>query len=249
VCKINSIYPRLQFSKFLGGVPSLRRRLLTGGCLLLWVAMLGAAQQNTSPARQQPAATPNRGQSPIPPPVVSPGGPSGGHAAPRPQTAGAPVDSGSYKVGPTDILYISVWHEGEFSGPVAVHEDGKITLPLVGDLDVGGKTPNQIEKIVGEALAKYVVNPLVTVTVQEVLSKKYYLDGEVARPGEYPLVAPTTILEALSKAGGLAMFANSKKIYVLRGDDKIPFNYKDVIRGKNMKQNILLKPDDHVVVP
>jgi len=159
------------------------------------------------------------------------------------------VDSGSYKVGPTDILYISVWHEGEFSGPVAVHEDGKITLPLVGDLDVGGKTPNQIEKIVGEALAKYVVNPLVTVTVQEVLSKKYYLDGEVARPGEYPLVAPTTILEALSKAGGLAMFANSKKIYVLRGDDKIPFNYKDVIRGKNMKQNILLKPDDHVVVP
>jgi len=159
------------------------------------------------------------------------------------------VDSGSYKVGPTDILFINVWHEQEFSGPVSVHEDGKITLPLVGDLAVGDKTPNEIEKIVSEALSKYVVNPLVTVTVQEVRSKKYYLDGQVAKPGEYPLVAPTTILEAISKAGGLAMFANTKKIYVLRGDQRIPFNYKDVIRGKNMKQNILLKPDDHIFVP
>jgi polysaccharide export outer membrane protein len=132
---------------------------------------------------------------------------------------------------------------------VSVHQDGKITLPLVGDLEVGDKTPNQIEKIISQALSKYVVNPLVTVTVQEVLSKKYYLDGEVAKPGEYPLVAPTTILEAISKAGGLAMFANTKKIYVLRGDQRIPFNYKDVIRGKNMKQNILLKPDDHIFVP
>jgi polysaccharide export outer membrane protein len=159
------------------------------------------------------------------------------------------VDSDSYKVGPSDILYISVWHEGEFSGPVAVHEDGKITIPLVGDLDVGGKTPNEIQKIVADALAKYVVKPLVTVTVQEVLSKKYYLDGEVNKPGEYPLVAPTTILEAISKAGGLAMFANEKKIYVLRGDKRIPFNYKDVIRGKHMEQNILLKSDDHIFVP
>lgn len=249
MCKISSIYSRLQFSNFLGSIPLLRKQLLSGSCMFLLIAALGAAQQNTAPAQQAPAATPDRGQTPIPPSATREGGASGARNAPRPQTAGAPVDSGSYKVGPTDILYISVWHEGEFSGPVAVHEDGKITLPLVGDLDVGGKTPNQIEKIVAEALSKYVVNPLVTVTVQDVLSKKYYLDGEVAKPGEYPLVAPTTILEALSKAGGLAMFANSKKIYVLRGDEKIPFNYKDVIRGKNMKQNILLKPDDHVVVP
>ena len=122
-------------------------------------------------------------------------------------------------------------------------------MPLVGDLEAGGKTPKQIEKIVSDALSKYVVKPLVTVTVQDVLSKKYYLDGEVNRPGEYPLVAPTTILEAISKAGGLAMFANEKKIYILRGDKRIPFNYKDVIRGKHMEQNILLKSDDHVIVP
>lgn len=227
----------------------LKKQLLTAGFIFLWAATLGAAQQDTAPRPQTPTTHQDRGQTPVPAPPVTENGSAAGHAAPRPTTAGAPVDSGSYKVGPTDILYVSVWHEPEFSGPVAVHEDGKVTLPLVGDLEVGGKTPNEIEKIVGDALSKYVVNPLVTVTVQEVLSKKYYLDGEVARPGEYSLVAPTTVLEALSKAGGLAMFANSKKIYILRGDQKIPFNYKDVIRGKNMKQNILLKPDDHVVVP
>ena len=250
MCKINSIYSRFQFSTSLSSIPILRGRLLVGSCLLLWGTALGAAQQNASPTQQVPTAAPERGQSPVSP--ITPSaqkGSSTGQATPHPPAAGAPVDSGSYKVGPTDILYVSVWHEGEFSGPVAVHEDGKITLPLVGDLDVGGKTPNQIEKIVADSLGKYVVNPLVTVTVQEVLSKKYYFDGEVAKPGEYPLVAPTTILEAISKAGGLAMFANSKKIYILRGDQKIPFNYKDVIRGKNMKQNILLKPDDHIVVP
>ena len=241
MCKISSIYSRTQLSKFLDSVVSKRGPLLAGTCLLLGFSVLGMAQQNSpTPARQVPPAS---DQSPAAP------APNTQKSVPRPAGAAAPVDSGSYQVGPTDILFINVWHEAEFSGPVSVHEDGKITLPLVGDLAVGDKTPNQIEKIVAEALSKYVVNPLVTVTVQEVHSKKYYLDGEVAKPGEYPLVAPTTILEAISKAGGLAMFANTKKIYVLRGDQRIPFNYKDVIRGKNMKQNILLKPDDHIFVP
>ena len=164
-------------------------------------------------------------------------------------TAGAPVDSNSYKVGPADVLNIRVWHETEFSGPVAVHQDGKITLPLIGDLQAGGLTPAQIEESITKALTRYVVKPLVTVTVQEVLSKKYYLDGEIARPGEYPLIAPTTVFEAISKAGGLAGFANGKKIYVLRGDKRIPFNLKDVSHGKHMEQNILLQPGDHIVIP
>lgn len=243
MCKISSIYSRTQFSKFLDSVVAAGRHFLAGTCLVLGVSALGLAQQNTpAPAQQAPATAPQQ----VP---TTPSTGTQKSAVPRPSGAGAPVDSGSYKVGPTDILFINVWHEQEFSGPVSVHEDGKITLPLVGDLAVGDKTPNEIEKIVSEALSKYVVNPLVTVTVQEVRSKKYYLDGQVAKPGEYPLVAPTTILEAISKAGGLAMFANTKKIYVLRGDQRIPFNYKDVIRGKNMKQNILLKPDDHIFVP
>ena len=162
---------------------------------------------------------------------------------------GQPVNSSSYKIGPADILNIRVWNEGEFSGPVAVHEDGMITLPLIGDLKAGGSTPTQVEDLITKALSKYVVKPLVTVTVQEVGSKKYYMDGQIARAGEYPLVVPTTVLDALSKAGGTQAFANNKKIYILRGTKRILFNYKDVLRGKHMDQNIELQPGDHVVVP
>ena len=163
--------------------------------------------------------------------------------------AGQPVNSRTYKIGPADVLSVRVWNEAEFSGPVAVHEDGMLTLPLVGDLKAGGMTPAEVEQEITTALKKYVVNPLVTVTVQEVGSKKYYMDGQIARAGEYPLVVPTTILEAISKAGGIQAFANGKKIYVLRGDQRIKFNYKDVLRGKHMDQNIKLQPGDHVVVP
>jgi polysaccharide export outer membrane protein len=194
------------------------------------------AQRNSTPTAGNPSSTQKQNQ-------IQPS------QEPQPQSAGAAVDSRSFKVGPADVLNIRVWHEQEFSGPVSVHPDGKITLPLVGDLVVGDMTPVQIEQVIAQALTKYVVKPLVTVTVQEVLSKKYYLDGEVARAGEYPLVAPTTVLEAISKAGGLRDFANEKKIYVLRGDKRIPFNYKDIIHGKHMDQNIQLETGDHVFVP
>ncbi len=167
----------------------------------------------------------------------------------QPAGPGAPVNSNSYKVGAADILSIRVWDEPQFSGPVIVQQNGKITLPLMGDLDAGGHTPVEIEDEITKALTKYIVKPLVTVTVQEVGSRRYYMDGEIARPGEYALVVPTTILEAISKAGGPAAFANSKKIYVLRGDKRIPFNYKDVLKGKHLDTNILLQPGDHVVVP
>jgi polysaccharide biosynthesis/export protein len=166
-----------------------------------------------------------------------------------PAGSAAPVDSSTYKVGPGDILNIDVWHEPQFTGVYTVHSDGKITLKLVGELDAGDKTPNAIQEVVKAALGKYVLNPLVTVTVQEVISKKYYLDGMANRPGEYALVTPTTIFEAISKAGGLQEFANTRKIYVLRGDKRIPFNYKDVIHGKHMEQNIKLEPGDHIVIP
>lgn len=169
--------------------------------------------------------------------------------APQSQGASAPVDSSTYKVGPSDILNIDVWHEQEFSGLYTVHSDGKITVKLVGELQAGGKTPNEIQDVVKAALAKFVLNPLVTVTVQDVISKRYYLDGMINRPGEYALAIPTTVLEAISKAGGVQEFANNKKIYILRGDKRILFNYKDVIRGKHLEQNILLEPGDHVVIP
>jgi polysaccharide biosynthesis/export protein len=159
------------------------------------------------------------------------------------------VDSSKYKIGPGDILNIRVWEEPQFSGPVAVHQDGKITMLLVGDLDVGGKTPIEAQDIVATALKKHVIRPLVTIIVQDVGSKKYFIDGLANHPGEYPLVTPTTVFEAISRASGLNEFANTKKIYVLRGDKRIRFNYHDVLRGKNMDQNILLQPGDHIVVP
>jgi polysaccharide export outer membrane protein len=170
-------------------------------------------------------------------------------AVPLPAGGGAPVNSGTYKIGPADVLSILVWKEPEFSGLFAVHEDGKFTLPLIGDLDAGGKTPLQVQDLVAESVKKYVVRPLVTVTVASVGSKRYFMDGMIARPGEYPLIVPTTILEAISRAGGVGDFANVKHIYVLRGDKRIYFNLKDVIRGKHMEQNILLQPGDYIIVP
>jgi polysaccharide export outer membrane protein len=194
------------------------------------LAQTSPAPQDVKPQNPEPARVTPQGAG-------TPGGPS------------AAVDSTSYKVDSPDILNVRVWHEPDFSGVFSVHPDGKITIPLIGDVQAGGKTPVEIEKTLKEALASYVKNPLVTVTVQDVLSKRYYMDGEINRPGEYALVSPTTVLEAISKAGGLAGFANPKKIYILRGSDRIKFNYKDVIHGKNLEQNIQLKPGDHVVTP
>jgi polysaccharide biosynthesis/export protein len=228
--------------------------LNVAAALVLISAAVAAAQNSsqqstgTQPAAGQSQSAPQQNSQQNPPGQTAPAQPN--QAPPQQQQGpGAPVDSNAYKVGPADVLNIRVWNEAEFSGPVTVHDDGMITLPLVGDLPAGGKTPNEIQQIVAKALTKYVVKPLVTITVQTVESKKYYMDGLIARPGEYLLVTPTTILEAISKAGGLQEFGNGKKIYVLRGNQRIPFNYKEVIHGKNLDQNIQLQPGDHIVVP
>jgi polysaccharide export outer membrane protein len=165
-----------------------------------------------------------------------------------PMSGGAPVDGNSYKVGPADVLLVRVWGEPEFSGTVAVQQNGNITMQLLGDLPAAGKTPVEIQEELAEAIKNFVKKPLVTVTVAEVGSKRYYMDGLIAHPGEYALVVPTTVFEAISRAGGVQEFANEKKIYVLRGDKRIYFNLKDVRRGKHMEQNIKLEPGDHVEV-
>lgn len=230
-------------------------------CLLAGLGLPCAAQQNQqTPSGQEapPATSTPEVQNPAPmnpaPLNPSPQNPAP-ITAPKPQqgaiptAGGAPVDSNTYKVGPADVLLIRVWNEPAFTGPVAVNQAGKLTLPLVGEVEAGGKTPVEIQAEVADALKKYVVRPLVTVTVQEVGSKRYYMDGLVGRAGEYALVVPTTILEAISRAGGPQEFANLKHIYVLRGDKRIYFNYKDVMKGKHMEQNIKLEPGDHIVIP
>ena len=186
--------------------------------------------------------------------TASTGTQNAGNKSSEPVTAnlrspGAAAGTKTFKVGPEDILKIIVWREPDFTGLYTVHSDGKITLPLIGDLQAGGLTAEEIQQNVTTALSKLIQKPNVTVTVQQILSQKYYMDGLINRPGEYHLTAPTTILEAISIAGGLREFANGKKIYVLRGEQRIPFNYKDVIRGKNLAQNIPLQSGDHIIVP
>lgn len=158
-----------------------------------------------------------------------------------------------YRVGSGDVIKISVWKEPEISSTVMVRPDGKISLPLVNDLYITGKTPMEIQQIVGEKLASFVNSPSVTVTVQEIRSKKVYIIGEVGRTGAYQITQPTTILQILTEAGGLLPFAKQKSIYVLRTEngrqERFPFNYKDVLKGKNIEQNIILMPGDTVVVP
>jgi polysaccharide export outer membrane protein len=165
------------------------------------------------------------------------------------ESSAAAVDPNKYLIGPEDVLFIRVWREPDFTLPAAVRPDGKITMPLVGDVQAGNQTPMQLTKTITELLGKYLNNPDVNVIVTDVRSKKYYIDGEVLKPGTYLLVTPTTVLEALSNCGGFRDFANSKKIRILRKGNILHFNYKDVSKGKNLEQNILVEPGDHIIVP
>jgi polysaccharide export outer membrane protein len=147
-----------------------------------------------------------------------------------------------------------VWRDPEVSRTVPVRPDGKISLPLLGDLVVSGLTAAEVQTLIRKQLRGYISNPEVTVIVQEVKSQQINIFGEVAKPGSYTLAKTMTVLDALAVAGGLADFAKIKKIYVLRvGKDgrsiRIPFNYKQVIRGHSPGQDIELQARDTVVVP
>lgn len=162
--------------------------------------------------------------------------------------AEAVVDPNKYLVGPEDLLFVKVWREPDFTLPVAVRPDGKITMPLIGEVQAAGETPLQLTKTLAELLAQYLNNPEVNVFVTEVRSKKYYINGEVQRTGSFPLVTPTRILEALSHAGGFRDFANTKKIRILRGEKVYYFNYREVTNGKRLEQNIFLESGDQIII-
>ncbi len=164
------------------------------------------------------------------------------------KAAGAAVDPRSYVIGPEDIIAIRVWREAEMSALYAVRPDGKISMPLVGEIEAGGATPKELEAKVVTALETVMNRPQVAVSVQEVRSKKYYVQGQVHRAGSFPLVSKLTILEALGLAGGLQEFANEKDIRILRKGQVLKFNYKEVTRGKKMDQNIELLPGDQIIV-
>ena len=158
-----------------------------------------------------------------------------------------------YKIGPQDMLRVDVWKEPDISRIVPVRPDGKITLPLVNDVQAAGLTPTQLAAKIAEGLKKYITSPQVTVGVTEINSRRIFVNGEVARPGAFPLLPNMTVLQALSSAGGFTQFAREKKIYILRMENgkqvKYPFNYKEAVSGKNVEQNIILQGGDIIVVP
>jgi len=159
----------------------------------------------------------------------------------------------NYVIGSQDMLDISVWREPDFSRTVPVRPDGKISLPLLNDMQAAGLTPSQLAEELTKSLNKFVTNPQVTIIVTQINSQRFYVLGEATRPGAYTLIPDMTILQALSNAGGFTTYANSKKIYLLRQENgkqqKLSFNYKDVIAGKRTEQNIVLKNGDTIVVP
>jgi polysaccharide export outer membrane protein len=163
------------------------------------------------------------------------------------------TDDPTYVIGQDDVLDISVWKEPDVSRQVPVRPDGKISLPLLNDVQATGLTPMQLQAQLTEKLRKFLTDPQVTVIVTAINSRRVYMMGEINRPGAIPLVPNMTILQAISTAGGLSQFANSSKIQVLRTENGKQatyfFNYKDVIRGVRTEQNILLKPGDSIVVP
>jgi len=177
-----------------------------------------------------------------------------GPASIQPPTANkTATDDPNYVIGAQDVVDISVWKEPDFTRTVPVRPDGKISLPLLNDVQASGLTPVQLAAEVTKSLNKFVTNPQVTVIVTQINSKRVFLLGEVPRPGAYTMLPDMTVLQALSNAGGFSQYANSKKIYVLREENgkeqKFSFNYKEVISGKRSEQNIKLKPGDTIVVP
>jgi polysaccharide export outer membrane protein len=176
-------------------------------------------------------------------------GPPSGTASSPPYHAG-----GEYVIGPDDVLAVNVWKEDEISRQVPVRPDGKVSLPLIGDVEATGLTPLELQQSIRARLAAYLVNPTVTVMVQEARSHRFNVVGEVEHPGSFVLGQPLTVLDALAMAGGFRDFAKTGSIYVLRLNadgthQRIPFNYKHVISGRNLQQNIHLQPGDTVVVP
>jgi len=172
--------------------------------------------------------------------------PAGSQSDPGPNAA---VDPKTYVIGPEDVLYVRVWREQDFTAPYFVRPDGKISLPLVGDIQAAGLTPERLSAQIEQALSEFINKPDVTVSLQQVNSKKFYITGQVFRPGEFPLITPTRVFDALSNAGGFRDFANRKKIVIIRGAERLKFNYNDILKGKNLEQNIFLENGDTIVIP
>jgi polysaccharide export outer membrane protein len=156
-------------------------------------------------------------------------------------------------IGPEDTLAVVYWREKDMSADVVVRPDGMISLPLLNDINAAGLTPDQLRLAITEGATKFVEEPTVSIVVKAINSRKVFITGQVAKPGPYPLGGPTTVLQLIATAGGVAEYADKSKIMIVRAEGgkqtTLKFNYQDVMKGKNLSQNIELKPGDAIIVP
>jgi polysaccharide export outer membrane protein len=202
-----------------------------------------------------------RGEKGLQPEIPAPLTAAAPASVTEPDRAAAPQETPSsqamfddYQIGSGDTLQISVWKELDVSVPsVVVRPDGRITVPLIKEVEVGGLTPRQAEKVITEKLSKFITDPNVTVVVAAINSKKIYVIGGARKEGPLPYTYGMTVMQALSEAGGLSDYAKRKRIYILRTENgreyRLDFNYDEVVKGQGMEQNILLLAGDTVVIP
>jgi len=208
-------------------------RTFVCGALLCAGVSGAAAQSKLQPAsNQQPAARTSATRPALPP--VTP----------------LPPD---YTIGPEDVLAVVFWRDKDLSTDVVVRPDGKISLALLNDVQAAGLTPEQLRENIVKLSQQYIEDPTATVVVKQINSRKVFITGQIAKPGAYPLAAPTTVLQLIAMAGGLHEFADTKNLVITRIEAGRPvsfrFNYKEVLQRKNLRQNIELKPGDTVLVP
>lgn len=214
--------------------------------VLVWAAPAQQDPPPTKPAEAQPAGPPAKT-------AATPGAADPNKmATPNPAGKTPPkstVDDTAYVLGPEDQIAVFVFQGAEFTGQHMIRPDGKITINLIGDVQASGLTPEGLAKSIRDKIKTYVNDPDVTVSVLAVKSKKYLINGEVNKPGEYPLVVPTRVFQALVNAGGFKDFANQTKITIIHENNtRHYFNYKEVLKGKKLDQNIWLLPGDIIVV-
>ena len=214
----------------------MKARFISGIVLLLLLSVGTWAQDNANAKQEEKPAAASASQSKEPPSSKEP----------------ASVAGPDYVIGADDNLHISVWKEPELTNTLPVRPDGKISMPLLDDVQAAGLTPMQLASSLTEKLKKYLADPRVTVVVTQMNSQRVYVLGEVIHTGAMALLPDMTVLQALATAG-FTQFANTKGIYILRTSNgkqqKLPFNYKQVVKGDDMAQNVSLKPGDTIVVP
>jgi polysaccharide biosynthesis/export protein len=196
------------------------------------------------------ASAQNQNNSGTATPSAAPDAPKALPGLNDPAASAAAVDQATYIIGPNDILDIEVFREKDWSHLYPVRTDGMISVDLVGEMRAAGLTPKQLEGQLADALKTQIKEPSVTVTVYDVRSKLYTVTGEVKRPGGYPLIKnPMTVFDAINEAGGfLDNFSDRKHITIIRGSQRIPFNYEDYVKGKHLDKNIALQNGDTIIV-